>query len=538
MSDVATTPMRDALAWATNDTSKAKEPSTNPFVWLWEAIEGDFNDERSTAQILFDAAVSMIPLVDQLCDMRDLVANVKKLSRDAHDTWNWVALALTLIGLFPTLGSLVKGVLKIFFAFIRHHGGTAVVKAVDAGMTWVITFLRRREVQRYINLSKIDEIFKWLATEIKAVRAKVNVGELMRAFDRGIDVIQGLVAKVDIVPMVGKKAVATLEDVKRIRMVANEHLAGAIKPIQDALDSIVLRLEKEALVKQKGIVDVANIHFRGTLPEAAAVALMRKNEPVWLSKTGDGFLDGLDPQDYRQIVDEASAKLDANGMPRADKDIFPALSDTNIKSFNTITKHTIRGPARLYRILSPSSRAMSDCWVSEAVFKKLQGASDPKAAWREYLAVWPDWNPNGQFVIYDVRAGETLNVWRGKASSQEKDSLRGYFLKGGEEQIIFNIDRADVRNDTVLYYKSPHGKDLSKASSMTQTQVNAFKANMTDAQKKIFDESHPPMRQRINHPNISGPFDTGWGYTEFDAAIRTAKIGLPAFPGQLTTVNR
>jgi len=41
MNDVATTPMRDALAWATNDTSKAKEPSTNPFVWLWEAIEGD-----------------------------------------------------------------------------------------------------------------------------------------------------------------------------------------------------------------------------------------------------------------------------------------------------------------------------------------------------------------------------------------------------------------------------------------------------------------------------------------------------------------
>ena len=86
MSDVATTPMRDALAWATNDTSKAKEPSTNPFVWLWEAIEGDFNDERSTAQILFDAAVSMIPLVDQLCDMRDLVANVRKLqNRHRYD---------------------------------------------------------------------------------------------------------------------------------------------------------------------------------------------------------------------------------------------------------------------------------------------------------------------------------------------------------------------------------------------------------------------------------------------------------------------
>jgi len=538
MSDLATTPMRDALAWATNDISKAKQPSTNPFVWLWEAIEGDFNDERSTAQIMFDAAVSMIPLVDQLCDMRDLVANVKKLSRDPRDTWNWVALALTLIGLFPTLGSLVKGVLKIFFAFIRHHGGTAAAKAIDAGMTWVITFLRRREVQRYINLSKIDEIFKWLATEIKAVRAKVNVGELMRAFDRGIDVIQGLVAKVEIVPVVGKKAVATLQDVKRIRMMANEHLARAIRPVQDALDNIVLRLEKEALVKQKGIVDVANIHFRGNLPEAAAVALMRKYQPEWLSKNGDEFFDSLVAKDCRTMVRNASAKTDVNGRLIPEKDRFPPLSDQSIESFHTLAKHAIRGPARLYRILGPSSRAMSDCWVTEAVFKKLQSAPDPKAAWREYLAVWPDWNPDGQFVIYDLKAGETLNVWRGKAASQKKKSLPDHFLRGGEEQIVFNIERTDVRNDMVLYYKSTSGKPLSEVKPLTQDQVNALKQNMTPAQRKAFDDSHLCLRQKINHPNISGPFDTGWGYTEFDGVLRAAKFGLPELPGQLTTVNR
>jgi hypothetical protein len=359
MSDIPSTPMRDALAWATNDTTKPKEPSSNPFVWFWEAIEGDFNDERSTAQILFDAAVSMIPLVDQLCDVRDLIANVKKLSRDARDTWNWVALALTLIGLFPTLGSLVKGVLKIFFAFIRHHGATAAAKAVDAAMTWVVTFLRRREVQRYISQSKIDEIFKWLATEIRSVRAKVNVGELMRAFDRGINVMQGLVAKVDIVPVIGAKAVATLQDVKRIRMMANEHLAGAIKPVQDALDAVILRLEKEALVKQKGIVDVANIHFRGTLPEAAAVALMRKHRPSWLSKEGEEFLESVDFARYREAIEKASASVDASGRLVPEKERFPALSRSTIESFNTLAEHVIKGPARLCRVVGPSSRAIT-----------------------------------------------------------------------------------------------------------------------------------------------------------------------------------
>lgn len=45
---------------------------------------------------------------------------------------------------------------------------------------------------------------------------------------------------------------------------------------------------------------------------------------------------------------------------------------------------------------------------------------------------------------------------------------------------------------------------------------------------------HLPLRQRINHPHIHGPLDTGWGYTDFDAQIRDARIGLPTLAGQTT----
>jgi hypothetical protein len=41
--------------------------------------------------------VSMIPLVDQLCDVRDLVANCVKIKREPEDSWSWVALVLTLL---------------------------------------------------------------------------------------------------------------------------------------------------------------------------------------------------------------------------------------------------------------------------------------------------------------------------------------------------------------------------------------------------------------------------------------------------------
>lgn len=564
MADIPTGGLRDAAAWVKGETtapvSTAKRspkatdhdgspPSTgedededkssdNPFVWFWEAIEGDFNDNRNTKQILVDAAISMIPLVDQVCDIRDLIANCRKIYKDPTDVWAWVSLVLTLIGLFPTLGSLVKGVLKIFFGFVRRAGGKQVGEAIEAGMTMVVTFLRRPEVQKYLKDNKVHNVFQWLAEGVKEVRGLVNVKALKGRFDEGIKVLEQLVSKVEYVPSMGAKAKQALELVKEVRLMADKHLANALKPIDDILGQVITRLEREALEKQGGVVDAANIHYRGTLPEAAAIPLMRSRKPSWLTAKVDLVFDQLKPADFadelalrsRYIVDESSGKKVFKQRPH--KDVWPPLTDTNIRSFNTLAAKTIKGPAKLYRILAPNSKGMSDCWVSEEVFKRLESAPDPKAAWRKHLAVWPDWNGDGQFVIYDVKPGESLNVWRGLASSQTKNGLDGFQLEGGYEQIIFNVGRKDARADEMLYYKlKTNGKPGEKF--LTQAQVDAL--NMNAAQRTAFYASHMSIRANINHPNISGPFETGWGYTDFDGRGLPGRIGLPNLPGQSTT---
>lgn len=537
MAEINATQMRDALAWTTGEKEETTEPSSNPFVWFWEAVEGDFNENRSTSQILVDAGISMIPLVDQICDLRDLIANCRKLSRDQNDVWNWVALVLTLIGLFPALGSLVKGVLKIFFGFVRRTGGEKIVEAVDAAMSWAISLLRRRQVQKYLKLHKVDDVLKWLAVEIKATRAKISASELTAAFDRAIKVLEELTNKVAYIPALGSKATQALVEVKRIRLGANAHFTRALKPVQDIVDTAILRLEKEALQRQHGIVDAKNIHYRGALPEAAAVALMRKRKPVWLTANPHALYPEVDPKRVRPDVDDKASHTTGSGRPKAEKDIFPSLTDENIRSFHTLTADTIKGPARIYRVLAPNSRGMSDCWVSEEVFRKLQNAADPKFAWRKYLAVWPDWNVDGQFVIYDIKAGESLNVWRGIASSQTKNNLPGFQLEGGYEQIVFKVERADPRNDEMLYYKIKGGSNAKVGKAMTQNDVNVATAGMNATQRKAYFDSHLSARNKINHPNISGPFETGWGYTEFDGAGMASKIGLPDLPGQVTSIG-
>ncbi len=83
--------------------------------WIWGVILGDFNDDASVEQIIANTAITMIPVVDQVADVRDLSANVMTLLDEAErdKSENWLALALTLIGCVPTFGSAMKGTCKV-----------------------------------------------------------------------------------------------------------------------------------------------------------------------------------------------------------------------------------------------------------------------------------------------------------------------------------------------------------------------------------------------------------------------------------------
>jgi hypothetical protein len=533
---MSTTPAdesRTALAYITGAPEKLFDASVDSTLWLWEAIQGDFNQDRSTGQIAFDAAISMVPLVDQICDIRDLIANCREIQKDQSNTWAWVSIGLTLIGMFPVLGSLVKGVLKIFFLFIRRSGGNAVAKAVDEAMTWVITLLRKQEVMKYWRKLRWGNVFEELANSVKKVRDQVQLGPLLQAFDNSIALLTDLLGNLQYVPLVKAKAQETLEMLNAVRLLANSHLEKAVKPIQDALDVIIRRLEMENLVQHRAVLNTMNVHFRGGLPEAQAVSLMRKAEPppAWLSKGKPGEFLPLKPDDVIPVVNTRIAQG------------YPKIDDDQIKSFALGMKAVeLIGPQRLYRVVSPSGVASANDWVTEAVFNQIKESTDPKAAWRKHLAVWPDWNVNGQFVIYELKAGETLKVWKGPAAAQVKPKaaeLGDRFLEGGWEQVKF--DSSQVRNasgesigkafDTMTYYRV----DRKTGRMELDPAMNRPIYNALSPEEKVHYEC---LRDKINHPVISGPFDTRWGMTDFDAQLNNVRLGLPALPGQLTELKK
>jgi hypothetical protein len=83
--------------------------------WLWGALQGDFNKSPTTGQVITGGVISLIPFVDQACDVRDIIANCLNLSdpKERENTEAWIALGLTCIGFVPLAGSAVKTVGKV-----------------------------------------------------------------------------------------------------------------------------------------------------------------------------------------------------------------------------------------------------------------------------------------------------------------------------------------------------------------------------------------------------------------------------------------
>ncbi|WP_150526771.1 hypothetical protein [Roseibium sediminis] len=101
------------------------------FNWIWGTIKGEWNDDPSVGQIICDAAITAIPVIDQIADLRDIVAVVVKLcdrERREREGWVlWLTLGITVIGLIPTIGSVLKG----FFKIILKKALPYMAKAAD-----------------------------------------------------------------------------------------------------------------------------------------------------------------------------------------------------------------------------------------------------------------------------------------------------------------------------------------------------------------------------------------------------------------------
>jgi len=110
--------------------------------WIWGILKGDFDENPSTSQIIGRMILTMIPGIDQIADVQDIVNILYRLvwKQEYDQKAHWILLVITLIGLIPVLGSLAKGVLKLVWKRVGDLGS----------LIGVFNFFRKSNAHRWL----------------------------------------------------------------------------------------------------------------------------------------------------------------------------------------------------------------------------------------------------------------------------------------------------------------------------------------------------------------------------------------------------
>ncbi|PJJ96072.1 hypothetical protein CO611_09115 [Lysobacteraceae bacterium NML03-0222] len=445
--------LENALAWfkaaPANFYNGTKDKLAGVAQWIWEVLQGDFNDDPTTAQVITGTVISMIPLVDQICDVRDVVANCKKINEDTSNTWAWVGLILTLIGLFPTLGSLAKGCLKILFAYGRKSVFQLRKSALDSGF-WSASrpfvesgisklneYLQRPAVRRALRSLRWHNPYRELARLLRELAGSLNVSALLAKFDIIISALRGFVDKIKRwgSDSLGREAEALLEGVNNIRRIADSPLRRALGPVTDWLLKLARRLEVEADMAYRASTNAVNPHhYRGVRNDAEELTKFTGGTPRWVDE-GENL--------KHEPMEFAPAQA---GWPDISDNVPSTKNASNplagaFRTFHSAKAVTIPEGETLYRIVDPGSSDNSICWMRKAEFDKLKNKDD----WRRHFAVKANWNANGEYVTYTVPKGG-LKAWEGPAASQaykDANSVVTHTLEGGYSQIVLDPKQLD-----------------------------------------------------------------------------------------------
>lgn len=412
--------------------------------WIWETIQGDFNNEQTTGQVVTGTLISMIPLVDQICDVRDLVANCKKIKEEDSNVWSWVALVLTLIGCFPTLGSLCKGAFKVLFLKLRKvtlnasPSAEAIEKAIGGSIQLLNTFLDLPATRAALKWWKIPNAYRYLEKMIREIQGKINISALLEIFDTLMDITRKLLNKAESWgPDALKQPIKALwSTLIYVRDKADTMLAKALAPVQDLLNRLANRLRIEGDNAYRAHVGNNN-HVLGWEKRASAeINLFERKKPDWVDINRVNQHPPLTRLNHSQMekISDGWPDIGVNSKKKPLKGKFNTFD-------SSMSAVELQPGEKLYRVVDPASSDNNICWMRESEFKKLNSKGD----WRRKFAVWKSWNENGEYLIYTVPPGNPLKVWEGRAGTQINELDKKYSLEGGAIQVV--LDPSQLKSE-------------------------------------------------------------------------------------------
>ncbi len=209
------------------------------FGWVGGVLQGDFNKDPTNVQIITNTIITMIPVLDQIGDFRDLSANIITLIEEKGGWENWLTLSITLIGLIPTFGSALKGIFKYL---LKNMGK--------------ITKSKLLAVSRLLGKGNSEKFLKQLDWEYLT---KTSIDTFEEVIDKTKTVIQhlddlaGLLSE-QYAKALSKKLNNLLDSLESIKLMSKDELKKAMdwyrKRIDDLIGEKVKRTVYSAIAKK------------------------------------------------------------------------------------------------------------------------------------------------------------------------------------------------------------------------------------------------------------------------------------------------
>lgn len=498
--------MADQTLDALNEVHGRAKPDEVGFgEWVWGALQGDFNGERSAGQIGFDMVVSLIPIVDTLCDVRDLCANIRQYRKDPTNKVTLFFIATTAVGFIPEIGTVVKSALRLVWVYLKplvKHADditntsklmAAAGRACDDALPRITEYLQHNRVAKWATDGKLPDIYQFVAKTIREAADKLSPARLKAMLDEKFDDLKALLGKIR--PIVPSHIREHLDELLKYTESKRRAISTAVqvyaKPVQTVLKVFAKKLDDQAW---KVETYRTNRGWIAPISESGSARLINAKPPKWATKRRKKMkfqpLE-LQPGEIEELM---------QGYPK-----HPRIGEGVIKTFSSkaggIRADTLKGPAKLYRIIDPSNEGAGIFWMTEAEFKAIKNRDE----WRSRFAVKPEWNQNGWVVEYEIKAGEELPVWRGPAASQELDGTN-YYLEGGGEQLVFFPGKRDEMVQAQPRINRDTGVPLETRDGVDR------RVEFVD----VTGETTPAkLRSRITDPHIKGPMETGWGASDY-----------------------
>lgn len=240
------------------------------FDWFWGVLQGDFKEDQSTGQIVVGTVISMIPVLDQVADLRDFIANLINIRKEPRDVWRWVLMIVTLIGLIPVLGSALKGVFKLVLKFARHGGDGA--KAIEA----ILALLRgagKGDPVRFLRTLPYDQYAK---------QVKAHFDQFMNGLRAGLHKATSFMSSKWLDWALGDTArrLAILEkEMQRLQQLGHDMIPDAMKALKGKVDELLGHAKPARL---EGATDRTNALVHSSKP------LMRLEYELGVRRISDG----------------------------------------------------------------------------------------------------------------------------------------------------------------------------------------------------------------------------------------------------------